>query len=204
MTADLITRKRIQHEIQTNSETVRRLIRSESLLSELESIVEISVNALKNGKKLLFAGNGGSAAQAQHLATEFVVRFNENRPALAAMALTVDGSALTACSNDFSYERVFSRQIEALGRPGDVFFAISTSGNSPSILLALQTARQLGLISVGFGGGSGGKMAPLCDHLLSVPSTHQARVQEAQMLLGHIFCGLVQEGCFPELFIRRP
>ena len=155
-----------------------------------------TADALKAGRKLLIAGNGGSAADAQHLAAEFVSRLCQNRPAMRALALTTDTSALTAIGNDYGYECVFARQLEAVALPGDIFMAISTSGNSPNILRALQAARQMDLITIGLTGKSGGKMAPLCDHCLRVPSDVTMHIQEAHLALEHIFCMIAERAYF--------
>lgn len=150
--------------------------------------------ALAGGKKLLFFGNGGSAADAQHLATELVVRYRRVRRALPAIALTTDTSALTAIANDMSFEQVFSRQIEGLGQPGDVAVGISTSGNSPNVLAGLAAARAAGLITIGLSGGTGGGMRDVSDILLIVPSSVTARIQEMHILIGHALCDLVERG----------
>ncbi len=148
--------------------------------------------ALKAGGRVLFCGNGGSAADAQHLAAELSGRFEMNRPAMAGLALTTDTSALTAIANDFGYESVFARQVEALGRPGDVLYAISTSGNSPNVLAAAKAARALGMSVVGVTGAGGGKLAGLSDVLLDVPAAKAARVQELHIAVGHMVCGIVE------------
>lgn len=144
----------------------------------------------------MIAGNGGSAADAQHLAAEFVSRLTIDRPALHAVALTTDTSVLTAIGNDYGFDRVFTRQIEAIGRPEDVFLAISTSGNSPNILCALQQCRNMGIHAVGFTGGTGGRMKDLCDALIVVPSRITQNIQEAHLMLEHILCGLVERFYF--------
>lgn len=155
-------------------------------------LVDVCAAALTQGRKLLFFGNGGSAADAQHLATEFVVRYRKDRPALAAIALTTDTSALSAIGNDLGFDRLFSRQVEALGRPGDVAIGISTSGNSPNVLLALETARAAGLTTVGLTGGTGGKMAEHADIAIVVPSPVTARIQEMHILIGHTLCDALE------------
>ena len=151
------------------------------------------IQALHQGGKILFCGNGGSAADAQHLAAELVVRYRVNRKALAAVALTTDTSILTACGNDFSYDDIFARQVEALARPGDVLVGISTSGRSPNVLKAVRAAKDLGVFTVGFTGGEGGDMAALCDAALIVPSKVTARIQEMHILIGHALCDLVEQ-----------
>jgi len=155
-------------------------------------LVEASIASIKCGGKLLFFGNGGSAADAQHLATELVVRYKQNRPAIAAIALTTDSSVLTAIGNDFGFDDLFARQIEALGRKGDVAVGISTSGNSPNVLRALQKAREMELTTAGFGGGSGGRLPELCDIACIVPAATTARIQEFHILLGHMLCGAIE------------
>ncbi len=157
---------------------------------------EICVESLRAGGKVLFAGNGGSAADAQHMAGEFVSRFAFDRPGLAAVALTTDTSILTAIGNDYGYELLFARQVQALGRAGDVFIAYSTSGRSPNILSALEAARTAGLTTVGFTGNRGGPMGALCDVLLAVPSADTPKIQEGHLVLGHILCGLVERAMF--------
>lgn len=149
---------------------------------------------LAAGGKILFFGNGGSAADAQHLAAELVVRYRINRRPLAALALTTDTSLLTACSNDFSYDDIFARQIEALARPGDVAIGISTSGHSANVLKALDTARGMGVVAAGLTGRDGGAMRGLCDPLVVVPSDVTARIQEMHILLGHVLCDALERG----------
>jgi D-sedoheptulose 7-phosphate isomerase len=145
----------------------------------------------------LFCGNGGSAADAQHWAGELVSRFNYDRPGLAAIALTTDTSILTAIGNDYGYERLFAHQVEALGVTGDVLIAISTSGNSPNIVVALEAARARGITSIGFTGEAGGKMAALCDICLRIPSSSTPRIQEGHEVLGHAICGMIEAAIFP-------
>jgi D-sedoheptulose 7-phosphate isomerase len=152
---------------------------------------ETIAHGLRGGRKVLFFGNGGSAADSQHLAAELVGRFGPDRAALAGIALTTDTSILTALGNDYGYEKVFSRQIEALGQAGDTALGISTSGNSPSVLEALDTARARGLFTIGFTGESGGKMIGRAEVLFRVPSRQTPRIQETHLLLGHILCDLV-------------
>jgi D-sedoheptulose 7-phosphate isomerase len=152
------------------------------------------------GHKLLVAGNGGSAADAQHVVAEFVVRLADDRPPMRAVALTTNTSILTAGSNDYGFERVFARQVEALGQAGDVFMGISTSGNSPNVLRALEAAKTLGITTIGLsggrGGGKGGKMTPLCDYFLCIPSDVTMYIQQAHLALEHIFCALVEREYF--------
>jgi len=163
-----------------------------ALTEAFAKLVVACAKSLRSGGKLLFFGNGGSAADAQHLATELTVRYKKNRAAIAALALTTDSSALTAAGNDLGFEQIFARQIEALGRPGDIAIAISTSGKSPNVLAALRTAKARGLVTAALGGNSGGDMASLADHLLVVPSANTARIQEMHIALGQMLCGALE------------
>ena len=159
----------------------------------LETVIRVTTEALAEGHKLLFFGNGGSASDAQHLAAEFVNRYKRVRAPLPAIALTTDTSALTSIANDFGYAEVFAKQIDALGQSGDVAFALSTSGNSPSVLRAVQRCRRRKIITVGLTGGAGGKLAAAVDHLLCVDATTEtARIQETHILIGHALCELVE------------
>lgn len=176
--------------------TKQTMLDNEDFLRAVIDVCELLLETYRNGCKVLIAGNGGSAADAQHIAAELVSRFVHNRPALPALALTTDTSILTAISNDFGYEQLFSRQLEASARPGDLFIAISTSGNSKNILAALKAAEQLNVRRVGLTGANGEKMRNLCNLCLCVPSAETAHVQEAHITLGHIFCRAVEEGLF--------
>jgi D-sedoheptulose 7-phosphate isomerase len=167
-----------------------------SIHTTLEAVAQSTANALRTGRKLMVAGNGGSAADAQHLAAEFVVRLVQNRPAMRAVALTTDSSILTAIGNDYGYGHIFARQIEAIGQPGDMFLGISTSGNSPNILFALEMCRKLGITTFGLTGGCGGKMLPLCDYVIRVPSDVTMRIQQSHLALEHVFCMLVERAYF--------
>lgn len=158
----------------------------------LERMIDACVRALEAGNKLLFVGNGGSAAQCQHLATELVVRFAVDRGAHAAIALTTDTSLLTACSNDYGFEGVFARQVEALGRPGDVLVALSTGGRSPNILKAVEAARAARLTVYGLTGANGGRLVESCDEAIAVPHADPARIQEVHLFLGHLLCGGIE------------
>lgn len=166
------------------------------LFAALEGATTACIQCLRNGGKILLAGNGGSAADAQHIAGEFVSRFAFDRPGLAALALTTDTSILTAIGNDYGYERLFSRQVQALGNVGDVFICYSTSGKSPNIIRALEEARTKRLVCVGLTGNRGGPMRDLCDHLMEVPSPDTPKIQEGHLVLGHILCGLVERAMF--------
>jgi len=176
---------------------LRRMAEDDALCADTAAAADRVAEALRRGNKLLLCGNGGSAADAQHWAGELVSRFHHDRPGLAAIALTTDSSILTAIGNDYGYERVFARQVEALGAPGDVLFALSTSGRSPNILAALKAARERGMATVGFTGAGGGEMPPLCDILLRVPSSSTPRIQEGHEALGHAICALVEAALFP-------
>ena len=166
------------------------------LLATLQAASQACIASLKQGGKVLLVGNGGSAADAQHIAGELVSRFAFDRPGLPAIALTTDTSILTAIGNDYGYERLFARQVQALGCAGDVLIAYSTSGKSPNILLALREARAKGICCVGFTGNRGGPMRDVCDHLLEVPSADTPKIQEGHLVLGHILCGLVETAMF--------
>ena len=168
------------------------------LLGNLEQAAEVCLKALKENKKLLFCGNGGSAADAQHLAAEFTGRFYLNRPALYAEALHVNTSYLTAVANDYSFDVVYSRMIDGIGQAGDVLVAISTSGNSNNILLAIEAAKAKGMTVIGLTGKTGGKMATVVDILLNAPSTTTPRIQEAHILMGHCICESVEAEYFKE------
>lgn len=167
-----------------------------SLLSTIESAAESAINCMQNGGKILLAGNGGSAADAQHIAGELVSRFAFDRPGLSAIALTTDTSIMTSISNDYGYEKIFSRQIQAHANKGDVFIGYSTSGRSSNILNALMDARGKGLVCIGLTGNRGGPMKELCDFLLEVPSADTPKIQEGHLVLGHILCGLIENNLF--------
>jgi D-sedoheptulose 7-phosphate isomerase len=154
--------------------------------------------AMRAGSKLLVGGNGGSAADAQHIAGEFISRLMFDHAPLPAIALTVDTSALTATANDYGYEHVFERQVLGLGRSGDVFLGISTSGNSPNVLRALQAARSQGMVTLGFAGQGGGRMAELCDRLLRAPSSWTPIIQQVHITAAHIVCALIERAMFPD------
>jgi len=188
--------KHIVHEQLGKTIAVLEKVRADDvLLGTVADAAEITADALLKGRKLMVAGNGGSAADSQHIVAEFVSRLVKDRPALRAIALTVDTSILTAVANDYGYERCFERQIEALGQEGDIFLAISTSGNSPNVLRALSLCQAMGIVTVGFSGNCGGKMAALCDYSVVVPSNVTMNVQESHLALEHIFCMLV-ERCY--------
>lgn len=186
----------IREQLEASEQVLRQLLSGPHLDNVLMAVASACVRALGSGGKLLFAGNGGSAGDAQHIAGEFVSRVYFNRPPLSAIALTTDTSILTSIGNDYGYEHVFSRQVEALGRKGDVLFGLSTSGNSPNILLALKVARDRGMVTVGMTGETGGKMAEGCDYILKVPSQSVHRIQEMHGLLGHVLCATIERELF--------
>lgn len=185
----------INRHISASIETKQALLESSVVNENIAEAANCCLSAYKNGNKILIAGNGGSAADAQHIAAEFVSRFEFDRPGLPALALTTDTSILTAIGNDYGFERLFSRQIEANSKPGDIFIGISTSGNSPNILAALKTAKENGLTTIGLA-GAGGKIQNECDICISVPSSHTPRIQESHILIGHIICAFVEEELF--------
>ncbi len=186
----------IQQSIASSIATKQAILDDAVFLQKIEQAAQMWIATFRSGGKILFCGNGGSAADAQHLSAELSGRFYTNRPPLYAEALHVNTSYLTAVGNDFGFEEIYARMTEAAGRPGDVLVAFSTSGNSPNILKAIDKARDQGMSVVGFTGASGGKMATLCDILFNVPSTDTPRIQEAHILIGHILCQLVEAGMF--------
>ena len=186
----------IKNQIIEAQRVMASMLTEVALLEKLEAASRACIDCLQNGGKILLAGNGGSAADAQHIAGEFVSRFAFDRPGLAAIALTTDTSILTAIGNDYGYEKLFARQVQALGQKGDVFIGYTTSGKSPNILLALKEARLSGLICIGLTGNRGGPLLELCDYLLEVPSTDTPKIQEGHLVLGHILCGLVENTIF--------
>ena len=155
-------------------------------------LVAAAVESIRGGGKILLFGNGGSAADCQHIATELTIRFITDRPAIAAIALTTDSSALTACGNDLGFDEIFARQLEALARPGDLALGVSTSGNSENVIRGLRKARDLGAVAAGFGGKGGGPMAAVAEPYLIVPSATTARIQEMHIILGHLLCGALE------------
>lgn len=189
----------IKKQIQRSIAVKQTLLDNEEVLNMIESAVQLVIAAYQNNNKTMVAGNGGSAADAQHIAGELVARFYFDRPGLSSMALSTDTSVITAIGNDYGFERLFSRQIEAHGNNGDVFIGLSTSGNSPNILKALEMCKEKGVKTIGLTGESGGKMADLCDICIKVPSSETPRIQESHILIGHIICYLVEEMLFGHL-----
>ncbi len=182
--------------IRASIETKQAILDDPAFQAKIVDAAHLLVETFRAGAKVLFCGNGGSAADAQHIAAELSGRFYADRPPLYAEALHVNSSYVTAVANDYGYDMVFARMVEAAGRPGDVLVAISTSGNSGNILKAVEMARSKGMKVIGLTGESGGKMKPLCDLLLNVPSSDTPRIQEAHILVGHIVCELVEGQLF--------
>jgi D-sedoheptulose 7-phosphate isomerase len=194
----------VQKQLAQSITTMQAVLADESIADTMATIGKLTADAMRSGHKLLVAGNGGSAADAQHLVAEFVVRLTVDRPALRAIALTTDTSILTATGNDFGFDTIFSRQIEALGQPGDVFLGISTSGNSKNIINALNQAKKQSITTIGFTGGTGGQMLTLCDHNIVIPSNVTMNIQESHLALEHIFCMIVERCTFGPDFDTRP
>ena len=187
----------IQARIQSSIELKTSLLNDPGLIVSVEHIVSAIVKCYRSGGKVLWCGNGGSAADSQHLAAELSGRFYYDRPPLSSEALHVNTSYLTAVANDYSYDVIYSRLVEAMGKKGDLLIGLSTSGNSANVIRALEQARSMGLVTVGFTGLGGGKMKPLCDHLIAIPSKDTPRIQECHMLLGHTICELTESQLFP-------
>lgn len=186
----------LKHYLDESSQCVSNMVSDPTLLSLLFEIANECLNRLQTGNKLLFVGNGGSAADCQHMAGEYVSRFLIDRNGLPAIALTTDTSILTAIGNDYGYEMVFSRQIEALGRKGDLLFAHSTSGNSQNILKAVETAKKMEISVVGMTGLNGGKLDTMCDFIFKTPSMRTPQIQEGHLIAGHAICALVEKQFF--------
>ncbi len=190
-------RQLILDEVIKTQELLAELLASEALLQAFERAARLGIEALENGRKIMFCGNGGSAADSQHLAAELVSRLNFDRPGLAALALTTDSSVLTAIGNDYGYERIFARQVEAIADKGDVLVAISTSGRSRNIIEALKTAASRGVIRIGLTGRDGRDMTGLCDQMINIPTSETQKIQEGHIIFGHIFCALIERAMFP-------
>src|SRR6266851_2545538 len=190
--------RRVRTVIEASIATKQSMLGNRELISTAAKVSEILVHALKQGNKVLIFGNGGSAADAQHIAAELVGRFAFDRPALPALALSVNSSCVTAIGNDYGFDRVFSRQLEALARPGDIAIGISTSGNSANVLRAMSTAKEIGLKTIALTGNSGGKLRNNVDYCICVPSDETPRIQECHILIGHIISELVEREIFHE------
>jgi len=186
----------IKKQLEASIHVKQTILADAGMLSTIENIADACVHAFRSGNKILLAGNGGSAADAQHIAAEFVGRYEQDRSGIPALALTTNSSTVTAVANDYGYDAIFQRQVQALGKQGDVFFGFSTSGRSPNVVAAVQECKQQGLISVGMTGASGGDLLELCDYCVCVPSSNTARVQESHITIGHIICSLVEQTLF--------
>lgn len=187
---------RINDIIQASIATKQQILNNQQLIERIELATNLVAKAFQNGNKVLFCGNGGSAADAQHLAAEFSGRFYTDRDPLPSEALHVNSSYMTAVANDYSFDVVYARMLKAIGKKGDVLIALSTSGNSANIIKAIEQAKELGVISIGFTGETGGKIKYICDILINVPSKDTPRIQESHIMIGHIICQLVEEKLF--------
>jgi D-sedoheptulose 7-phosphate isomerase len=188
--------QRIKEIVQASIDTKQRLLNDPVLMETIEKVTEVITNAFANGNKVLFCGNGGSAADAQHLAAEFSGRFYTDRDPLPSEALHCNSSYMTAVANDYGYDVVYSRMIKGMGKPGDVLVGLSTSGNSVNIINAMEQSRKIGMINVVLSGEGGGKLRTMCDYLINVPSNDTPRIQESHIMVGHIICELVESELF--------
>lgn len=186
----------ILSQINEAQQVMSAMLTDENLIKIIQAVANACILSLQQGGKILLAGNGGSAADAQHIAGEFVSKFAFDRPGLPAIALTTDSSILTAIGNDYGYEKLFSRQIQALGNKEDIFIGYSTSGASANVIQALKEAGEKGLVTIGLTGNRGGEMKLLCDHLIEIPSSDTPKIQEGHLVVGHILCGLVERAIF--------
>ena len=184
--------------LQDSCDTKQKVINDDRLIKIIDDVIVACVGALKKGNKLLLAGNGGSAADAQHIAAELVGRYEKDRAGLPAIALTTNTSELTAISNDYGYDNVFQRQVQALANSGDVFFGLSTSGNSVNVVNAIEQCKSLDVVTVAMTGESGGKMQAISDYCINVPSSNTARIQEVHITVGHIICRAIETALFPD------
>ena len=198
MTSNNDFEQRVSHSIRASIAVKELLLQHEEILSIVAKVSELLIDAFRRGNKVILFGNGGSAADAQHIAAEFVGRFAFDRPALPALALSVNTSCVTAIGNDYGFDLVFARQLEAFAQRGDVAIGISTSGNSPNVLRAMATAKKMGLHRVGLTGGTGTKLSAAVDHCICVPSSETPRIQECHILIGHIISELVEQTIFHE------
>lgn len=189
---ELIKPELIKKLLQESCAIKQKVLQDERLLAEIRQVMDVSINALRSGNKLLLAGNGGSASDAQHIAAELVGRYEHERPGLPALALTTNSSQITAIANDYGYDQLFARQVQALAKEGDIFFGLSTSGNSQNVVNAIEQCKQLKVTTVGMTGQSGGKMASLCDYCIKVPADNTARIQEVHITIGHILCAAIE------------
>jgi D-sedoheptulose 7-phosphate isomerase len=187
----------IKNIIQASVDVKKQILESEELISRIDKVIDVITSAFQDGNHIYFCGNGGSAADAQHLAAEFSGRFYADRKALPAEALHCNTSYLTAVANDYGYDLIYSRMIEGIGRKRDILIGLSTSGNSSNIVKAFEMAREKNMITVGLTGITGGAMKAFSDHLINVPSADTPRIQEAHIMIGHIICQLVEQRLFP-------
>ena len=188
--------KHISDILNDSFNNLQKIINDKGLITEIEIVTKKVIQAFKHGNKLLLCGNGGSASDAQHIAAELSGRFNKERKPLYAEALHVNSSYMTAVSNDYGFESTYSRMLEAIGKKGDVLIALSTSGNSENVVNAVKMANSLDMLSVGMSGAAGGKIKELCQHNIIIPSSNTARIQEAHIIVGHIFCQIIEEKLF--------
>ncbi|HIP14952.1 MAG TPA: D-sedoheptulose 7-phosphate isomerase [Sulfurimonas autotrophica] len=191
-------KKYIKDQIKKSYETKQAIYENEDLLNKIEEVVQKCVDLYRTDKKTILAGNGGSAADAQHIAAELVGRYGFDRPSIPSLALTTDTSNLTAIGNDYGYDQVFSRQLEGMGQEGDIFIGISTSGNSINIIKAFESAKKKNITTVALTGRDGGEMAKIADIALVVPSNSTPRIQESHILIGHIICDIIEKEIFGE------
>lgn len=189
-------KKYIKDQIKKSYETKQAIYENEGLLNKIEEVSKLCVDVYRASKKTILAGNGGSAADAQHIAAELVGRYGFDRPSIPSLALTTDTSCLTAIGNDYGYDKVFSRQLEGMGQSGDIFIGISTSGNSKNIINAFEVAKQKGIKTVALVGRDGGEMAKMADIALIIPSESTPRIQESHILIGHIICDIIEKEIF--------
>lgn len=185
--------KQIKDYINDSIQTQQKILNDENIVNTIEKISLTIINALKNGNKILFVGNGGSASDCDHLATEFVSKFYKDRHAFNAISLTSNNALITALSNDFGYDKAFSRQIEAIGQKGDILFALSTSGNSTNVVESIKIANEMKLTTIGLVGLKKSEMDNICSILIKVPSVETPNIQEAQMIIGHLICKIVED-----------
>ena len=191
-------KSRIEKCMKSAVENYTSVFQNDNLKANIQQIVAESVTAFQSDKKMLFCGNGGSASDAQHIAAELSGRFYADRPPLYAEALHVNSSFMTAVANDYGYEATYARMVEAAGKKGDILVGISTSGNSPNVVRAIQKAKEIGMTTVGFTGKNGGEMRDICDIMICAPSDDTPRIQEAHILVGHIICQLIEQEMFPD------
>jgi D-sedoheptulose 7-phosphate isomerase len=188
----------IKREVAASAETKQKILNDERFIVKIAEVAKACLDVYRNNKKTMLAGNGGSAADAQHIAAELVGRYGFDRPSIPSLALTTDTSNLTAIGNDYGYDKVFSRQVEGMGQEGDLFIGISTSGNSQNIITAFESAKAKGITTVALTGRDGGKMAQMADYALIVPSNATPRIQESHILIGHILCDIIEKELFGE------